>query len=189
MYIHSILIIICNIEKSKRQDWFCYTSNTRKTMVIKENNLSRRSATDAVERLNKWSLAESVKAKGHLSPTEERVGISKRLFGSLHPAEHDLVLEFPVIEWDSDDEDESDHSSDSEGGNEALCHGAAAEELHEPSPITTAVRPRRLSYPQALVMSRGREFGLVRSKAFVSHLSLLDSRDSRKPSLHGGRVP
>jgi hypothetical protein len=160
----------------------------KKTMVIKESNFSRRSATDAVERLSKWSLAESVKAKGLLSPTEERVGISKKLFGSLHPTEHDLILEFPVIEWDSDDEDETDYSSDSEGGIEALCHGAASK-LHELSPIATAVRPRRLSYPQALVMSRGREFGLVRSKAFVSHLSLLDSRDSRKPSLHGGRVP
>jgi hypothetical protein len=150
-------------------------------MVIKENNISRHSATDAVEQLSKRSLAESVKAKGHLSPSEERVGISKRLFGSLHPAEHDLILGFPVIEWDSDDEDEMDCSSDSE----ALCRGAASE-LHVLSPIATAVRPRRLSFPQALVMSRGREFGLVRSKAFLSHLSLLDSRH---PTIHGGRVP
>jgi hypothetical protein len=154
-------------------------------MVMKENNFSRGSATDAVERLSRWSLTESVKAnKGHLSPTK-RVDIGKRVFGSLHPAEKDLILGFPVIEWDSDDEDGTDYSSDSEGCKEALCRGAAAE-LPALSLIAIAVRPRRLFYPQALVMSRGRECGLVRSRAFLSHLSLLDSR---KPFLRGGRVP
>jgi hypothetical protein len=150
-------------------------------MFNKENNFCRRSATDAMERLSKWSLTESMKAKGHLSPTE-RVDIGKRLFGC--PVEQDPILGFPVIEWDSDDEDETDRSSDSEEGNEALCRGAAAS-FQVLSPIAIAVRPRRLSYPRALVMS-GRECGLVRSKAFLSLLSLLDSR---KPFLRGGRVP
>jgi hypothetical protein len=117
-------------------------------MVMKENNFSRRSATDAVEQLSRWSLTESVKAnKRHLSPTG-RVGIGKRLFGSLHPAEHDLILEFPVIEWDSDDEDGTDDPRDSEGCKEALCRG-----VQVLSSIATAVRPRRLAYPQTLVMS------------------------------------
>jgi hypothetical protein len=153
-------------------------------MFNKENSFCRRrSATDAVERLSKRSRTDSVQAKGPLSPSE-RVGIGKRLFGSLHPAEQDLILGFPVIEWDSDNEDKTDHSSDSDGDDEALCRDTA--KLQVRSPIATAVRPRRLSYSQAMAMS-GRECGLVRSKAFPSHLSLLDS--SRKPFLHGGTEP
>jgi hypothetical protein len=154
-------------------------------MFNKENSYCRRrSATDAVERLSKRSRTDYVQAKGPLSPSE-RVGIGKKLFGSLHPAEQDLILEFPVIEWDSDNEDGTDDSSDSEGDEAALCCDTA--KLQVSSPIAIAVRPRpRLSYPQALVMS-DRDCGLVRSKAFPSHLSLLDS--SRKPFLHGGRVP
>jgi hypothetical protein len=155
-------------------------------MFSKENSFCRRrSATDAVERLSKRFPTDSaVQAKGPLSPSE-RVGIGKRLFESLHPAEQDLILEFPVIEWDLDNEDETEHYySDSEWDEEALCRDTA--KLQVLSPIATAVRPRRLSYSQAMAMS-GRECGLVRSKAFPSHLSLLDS--SRKPFLHGGRVP
>ncbi len=67
-----------------------------------------------------------------------------------------------MIEWDSDNDDGTDYSSDVEG-DEALYRDIA--KLQVPSPIATAVRPRRLP-----------ECGLVRSKAFLSHLSLLDSR-------------
>jgi hypothetical protein len=148
-------------------------------MANKDNCFCRRSATDAVERLNKWSLTKSIKAKGHLSSSEPL------LFASLRPAKQEqLILGFPVIEWDSDNDDGTDYSSDVEG-DEALYRDIA--KLQVPSPIATAVRPRRLSYPQDLVMSGGREErSLVRSKTFRSHLSLLDSR---KLTLHGGRVP
>jgi hypothetical protein len=145
-------------------------------MVEENSSFCRRCATDAVELLSKRPFTKSVKAKGHLSPSE-REGIGKRLFGSLRPAEQELILGFPVIEWDSDNEDGIDHSSDSEGDDEALCRDTAnIQVLH---PITTVVRPRRLSYPQVLMVS-GRESGLVRSKTVRSHLSLLDSRN---PSL------
>jgi hypothetical protein len=148
--------------------------------MVKENSsFCRRCATDAVERLSKRSRTEYVNAKGYLSPSE-RVGIGERLLGSLRPVEQELILGFPVIEWDSDNEDGTNYSSDSEGDDEALCRDTA--KLLVLSPIA---RPRRLSYPQAPVMSE-RGCGLVRSKAFLSHLSLLDSRN---PSLHGGRVP
>jgi hypothetical protein len=139
----------------------------RKNMVKVNSSLCRRSATDAVERLSKRSRTECLKRKGHLSSSPEL------LFASLRPAEQEqLILGFPVIEWDSDDEDETDYSSDSEGSDEALCRETA--KLLVLSPIATAVRPRRLSYPQDPVMSV-RECGLVRSKAFLSHLSLMDS--------------
>jgi hypothetical protein len=158
-------------------------------MPSKENSFCTRSATHAVERLSKRPLTESVKAKGHLLSPFKRVGIGKRRCGALRPAEQDLsILGFPVIEWDSDNEDGSDHSfGDSEGGDEALCRDTA--KLQILSTIATVVRPLQLSHPRAPVMLSGRECGLVRSKAFRSHLSLLDSRS---PSLHGrrvGRVP
>jgi hypothetical protein len=137
-------------------------------MVKVNNNFCRRSATDAVERLNKRCRTECVERKGHISSSPEL------LFASLRPAEQEqLILGFPVIEWDSDNEDRTDYSSDSEGGDEALCRETA--KLEALSPSATAVRPRRLSYPQDPVMSV-RECGLVRSKAFLSHLSLMDSR-------------
>jgi hypothetical protein len=137
-------------------------------MAKVNSSFCRRSATDAVERLSKRSRTEeSAKGKGHISSSE-------LLFASLPPAKQEqLILGFPVIEWDSDDENGTDYSSDSEGGDEALCREIA--KLEVLSPIATAVRPRRLSYPQNPVISV-RECGLVRSKAFLSHLSLLDSR-------------
>jgi hypothetical protein len=150
-----------------------------KSMINKENRFCRRSATDAVERLSKRSLTESVKAKGHILPSG-RVGIGKRLFGSLRPVKEDLILGFPVIEWDSDNGDGTDPSSDTEGV-EMLCRDSAKLQLL--SPIATVVRPRRRSYAGAPV---SRECGLVRSKTIRSHLSLLDSRNS---SLYGERVP
>ena len=138
-------------------------------MVKVNSSFCRRSATDAVERLSKRSRTECVNSKGYLSSSPEL------LFASLRPAEQDqLILGFPVIEWDSDDEDETDYSSDSEGSDEALCHETS--KLLVLSPIATAVRPRRLSYPQDLAVMSARECGLVRSKAFLSHLSLMDSR-------------
>jgi hypothetical protein len=135
-------------------------------MLKINSSFCRRSATDAVERMSKRSRTESVKGKGHLSSSE-------LLFASLRPAEQEqLILGFPVIEWDSDNEDRSDYSRDSEEDDEALCRDTA--KLQVLSPIATAVRPRRLSYPQDQAM-RVRECGLVRSKAFLSHLSLMDS--------------
>jgi hypothetical protein len=126
-------------------------------MLKINSSFCRRSATDAVERLSKRSRTESVNRKVHLSSSEPL------LFASLRPAEQEqLILGFPVIEWDSDDEDGTDYSSDSEGGDEALCRETA--KLQVLSPIATAVRPRRLP-----------ECGLVRSKAFPLHLSLMDS--------------
>jgi hypothetical protein len=146
-------------------------------MANKDNCFCRRSATDAVERLNKRSLTKSKKAKGRLSS-------SGLLFASLRPAKQEQhILGFPVIEWDSDNEDGIDYFSDAEGGDEAFCRGTA--KLQVLSPIATAVRPRRFSYPQDPAMSI-RGCGLVRSKAYRSHLSLLDSINA---SLHGGRVP
>jgi hypothetical protein len=146
---------------------FCYTcENKRKTMDKINSSFCRRSATDAVERLSKRSRTESVKAKGHLSSPE-------LLFASLRPAKQEqLILGFPVIEWDSDNEDEIDYFSDAEGGDEALCRDTA--KLQVLSPIAADVRPRRLSYPQDPAM-HVRECGLLRSKAFLSHLSLMDS--------------
>jgi hypothetical protein len=170
----------------------------RKTMNNKnneENSFCRRSATDAVERLSKRSCTESVKAKAHFLSPSNRVGIGKSIFGSLRPVEQDLsTLGFPVIEWDSDNEDGSDHSftdsevtdsevTDSEGVDEALCRDTAKFQVL--STIATIVRPPQLSHPRVPVMLSGRECGLVRSKAFQSRLSLLDSRS---PSRHGGRV-
>jgi hypothetical protein len=146
-------------------------------MANKDNCVCRRSATNAVERLYKQSLTKSKRAKGHLSS-------SKLLFALLCPAKQEQhILGFPVIEWDSDNEDGISYSSDAEGDDEALCRDTA--KLQGLSPIAIAVRPRRISYPQDPAMSvQGR--GLVRSIAFQSHLSLLNSTN---PSLQGGRVP
>jgi hypothetical protein len=147
------------------------------------NCFCRHSATDAVELLSKRSRTEPVKAKakanGHLSSSETL------LFESLCPMEREqVILGFPVIEWDSDNEDGTNHPSDAEGDDEALCRDTA--KIQVISPIATAVRPRRLSYSQDPVTSGGHECSLVRSKTFRSHLSLLDSRNL---TLHGGRVP
>ncbi len=146
-------------------------------MVKINSSFCRRSATDAVERLSKQSRTESAKVKAHRSS-------SKPLFASLRPAKQEQhILGFPVIEWDSDNEDGISYSSDAEGDDEALCRDTA--KLQGLSPIAIAVRPRRISYPQDPAMSvQGR--GLVRSIAFQSHLSLLNSTN---PSLQGGRVP
>jgi hypothetical protein len=138
----------------------------KETMVKINSSFCRRSATDAVERLSKQSRTESAKVKAHRSS-------SKPLFASLRPAEQEqLILGFPVIEWDSENEDGTYYFSDSEGDNEALrCHTAKLQVL---SLITTAVRPRRLSCPRDPAMS-ARECGLLRSKAILSRLSLMDS--------------
>jgi hypothetical protein len=138
-------------------------------MANKENCFSTRSATDAVERLSKRSPTKAKKAKkDHLSSSE-------LLFASLRPAkEEQLILGFPVIEWDSDNEDEIDYFSDTEGDDEALCRDTAKLQI-----LSAAdVRLRRFSYPQDPALSL-HECGLPRSKAFRS-LSLLDSI---KPSL------
>lgn len=137
----------------------------KKNIVNESSSLRRRSATDVVERLSKRSRTESVKAKGHLLPSSEL------LFASLCPGRQDLILGFPVIEWDSDNEDRTDCSSDSEGGYEALCCDTA--KLQVLYPIPTGVRPRRFSYPQ--IVMGDRECGLVRCMAFLSNLFLLDS--------------
>jgi hypothetical protein len=134
-----------------------------------------RSATDAMDLLSKRPpLTEPAKGKRHRSPSQERPMIGKKLFGTsgfCRQAEQDFILGFPVIEWDSDNEDDyTCDSSDSEGGDEeqALSHASAKLQVSH-------VRPRRNSHPQAMVEScRGRGFRLVRSKAFLSNLSLMD---------------
>jgi hypothetical protein len=130
-----------------------------------------RSATDAMDLLSKRPLTEPAKGKRHRSPSQERPVIGKRLFGTsgfCRQAEQDFILGFPVIEWDSDTGDDTCNSSDSEGGDEeqALSHASAKLQV-------SSVRPRRNSHPQAIVES-GRGFRLVRSKAFLSNLSLMD---------------
>jgi hypothetical protein len=175
-----LLIIILHVWRvgKARTSTHSVTLVKKPTMANRDNCFCRRSATNAVERLSKRSLTKFVKAKGHLSPSETL------LFASLCPAEQEqLILGFPVIEWDSDNEDGAKHPIGSEGGDEALCRDTA--KLQVISPIATAVRPRRLSYTQDPVMSV-RECGLVRSKACRSHLSLLDSSNL---TLDGGRVP
>jgi hypothetical protein len=130
-----------------------------------------RSATDAVDRLSKRSTTEPRKGKRHRSPSRGRPRVDKRLFGTSRfrrQAEQDVIRGFPVIEWDSGNEDDyTCDSSDSEGGDEEQALSRATAKLQ-----VSSVKPRN-SHPQAIVES-GRGCTLVRSKAFLSNLSLMD---------------
>jgi hypothetical protein len=138
-------------------------------MVSEENSFYRRSATDAVERLSKRARTESTNAG--------RAGIDKSQFGK----QDYYILSFPVIEWDDYGDETCYNSSYSEDDDEVLCRDTAKLQV---SPAATGGRPRSPSHLQASPES-AKACRLVRSKAFLSHLSLLESG---KPSAHYGNL-
>jgi hypothetical protein len=165
--------------------------------VSNENNsFYRHFATDAVERLNKLTRTRT-------ESKAARAGAAKSLplctFGTaalFRPAEEQdfNITSFPfVLEWDDSDYGDDDetlplplnssdsaltyNSSDSEeDDDEAMCCDTAKLQL-SPVGATIGRRPHSLSHPpRASRAESAKACRLVRSKAFLSHLSLMDSR-------------
>lgn len=136
-------------------------------MLSNLNNLYRRSATDALERMNTKHKVRNVSLnprKGAMSITavlDEFGGCAvfdmSNVFLSL---DRETVESFPIIEWDSSSDDSALSSTDS-----------CSSEYESLLDISAFRSPRK---SECMLDSRESRKRLHRSLAYDSHLSLLD---------------